>query len=105
MRTKSAVSTASTSFTRSSSRSVRGSGWLCTAYLGGVAWLGCRGASAPPAAAPAAAADPADANRLSTIYDDVPTEQASAGAGQPAIYRHAATGERPVFQPEPEPEP
>ena len=54
-------------------------------------------AAAPPAAAPAAAADPADVNRLSTIYDDVPTEQASAGAGQPAIYRHTATGERPVF--------
>ena len=49
------------------------------------------------AAAPAAAADPADANRLSTIFDDVPTEQASAGAGQPAVYRHTATGERPVF--------
>ena len=58
-------------------------------------------AAAPPAAALAAAANPAkldaDANRLSTIFDDVPAEHAPAGAGQPAIYRHAATGERPVL--------
>ena len=58
-------------------------------------------AAAPAAAAPAAAAPPAaadaDANRLSTIFDDVPTEQASAGAGKPSIYRHAATGERLAF--------
>ena len=54
-------------------------------------------AAAPPAAAPAAAADPADANRLSTLFDDVPTEQASAGAGKPSIYRHADRRETRVL--------
>ena len=56
-------------------------------------------ALAPPATAlPSASPQPHLALRLS-IFDDVAAEQPPAGAGQPAVYRHAATGEQSVYHP------